>query len=411
MAMPQFDHSTASLQQLAETASTSESILTGLQDAGACIQGVYVHVPFCMHRCHYCDFFTVAGRDQWRSAYVTRLLDEAAVVAQHWPGPADTLFVGGGTPTWLEPPDLARLLEGLAACSLLAKGGEWTVEANPETVTEEVAGILAGAGVNRVSLGAQSFRTDALKALERWHDPDSVPRALGFLRDAGIQDCSLDLIFAVPDGGDALSGWASDLKRAVSLAPTHLSCYGLTYEPGTPLRRRLESGAVTQVDQDIEAVLYATTQSVLADHGYTQYEISNWAQGDQVCNHNLNYWRNANWWPLGPSGSGHVNGTRWRNRPRLGPYLEGQGLPEIDTVEVLDADGRAGEVLMLGLRCTRGIERQKVIAATSLPMRGQQRAAAIERHLESGLLVWDDDLLRLTQAGMLLGDTVLVDLL
>ncbi len=375
------------------------------------MQGIYVHVPFCMHRCHYCDFYTVAGREQWRSAYVTRLLEEAAVVATQWPGPADTLFVGGGTPTWLEPPDLARLLQGLASHALLREGGEWTVEANPETVTEEIAAVLADAGVTRVSLGAQSFRPEALKALERWHDPESVPAARRYASAAGIHDCSLDLIFAVPDGGDAVAGWTSDLTQALALAPTHVSCYGLTYEPGTPLRRRLDTGRVTAVDQDIEAVLYATTQSMLAAHGYEQYEISNWALDGRVCRHNLNYWRNANWWPLGPSGSGHVQGVRWRNQPRLGSYLEGKGLSEIDTVEVLDADGQAGEMLMLGLRCTQGIPRTQVQAATTLPTRGAARAAAIERHQASGLLVWEDDRLRLTMRGMLLADTVLADLL
>ncbi len=410
-AMYDYRHSNASTVQLEDLAANSASVLKGLQIAGCCVQGVYVHVPFCMHRCHYCDFYTVAGRDDWRSPYVTRLLGEASQVAEDLPGQVETMFIGGGTPTYLEPADLKRLLDGLAQHEFLQSGGEWTVEANPETVTPEVAGILAEAGVNRVSLGAQSFRLEALAVLERWHDPESVPRAMSYLRQAGIEDLSLDLIFAVPDGGVAMDNWSRDLDDALSLKPTHLSCYGLTYEPGTPLRRRLEQGRIDRVDNDVEADLYRATRSHLAQAGLEQYEISNWSKPDMQCRHNLGYWRNVNWWPMGPSASGHIDGIRWRNMPRLGAYIQGDGLPAIDTVECLDADGRAGEALMLGLRCTRGVPRSLVEWASAQPARGTKRAAAITLHIESGLLAWQDDSLVLTGSGMLLADGVLGDLL
>jgi oxygen-independent coproporphyrinogen-3 oxidase len=377
------------------------------------VHGIYVHVPFCVHRCHYCDFFTIAGRDQDREAYVDRLLDEAAAVIPYLPRGIETVFIGGGTPTHLPGPALAKLLAGLG--TLLESGqhpvGEWTVEANPDTVTESVAQILAAGGVNRVSLGAQSFEVAALAALERRHNPAAVPIAMAHLRAAGIDDLSLDLIFGVPGQADPLPAWQRDLEAAVALQPMHLSCYGLTYEPGTPLKRRLEQGRVTRVDQEIEADQYVHTVTRLAEAGFEQYEISNWSKPGRRCQHNEAYWLNRNWWPLGPSGSGHVNGTRWRNVPRLGPWLAGTGLSAIDTLEQLDADGRAGEVLMLGLRRLDGVARPVVATACDTPKRGRERRAAIAKHVEGGLLAWTREHLHLTPKGLLLADGVMGDLL
>ena len=392
---------------------TAEAVLEGVGDVVGCVQGLYVHVPFCVHRCHYCDFFTIAGRDQDREAYVVRLLDEAAAVLPRLPVGIETVFIGGGTPTHLPVDALATLLEGLN--SLLTAAGhpvrEWTVEANPDTVTRPVADVLAGGGVNRVSLGAQSFEVAALAALERRHNPASVPIAMDHLRAAGIEDLSLDLIFGVPGQTEPLAVWRRDLAAAVSLQPSHLSCYGLTYEAGTPLRRRLETGSVERVDQSIEADQYQETIARLGDAGFEQYEISSWAQPGRRCLHNEAYWLNHNWWPLGPSASGHVNGTRWRNVPRLGPWLAGSGLPAIDTVERLDADGQAGELLMLGLRRLDGVPQGVVESACQTPERGAGRLEAIERHINAGLLIWTDGSLRLTPRGLLLADGVMGDLL
>ena len=392
---------------------TAEAVLTASGEVGACIQGLYVHVPFCVHRCHYCDFFTIAGRDGDRGAYVDRLLAEAgAAIPRMKPG-LTSVFIGGGTPTHLPAADLARLLRGLR--TLLDRGGhavrEWTVEANPETVDASIAGVLAGGGVTRVSLGGQSFDTAALAVLERRHPIESVQAAFQTLRREGICDLSLDLIFGVPGLADPLKTWAGDLDHALDLDPTHLSCYGLTYEPGTPLRRSLEQGRVEAVPEDVEGGMYELARTRLAAAGFEQYEISNWARPGHRCLHNETYWLNGNWWPLGPSASGHVDGTRWRNIPRLGPWLAGSGLSHIDTVERLDADGRAGEVLMLGLRRLDGVPRGEVEAACSTPDRGAARTHAIERHLDSGLLRWTDERLGLTSTGLLLADTVLRDLL
>lgn len=369
---------------------------------------IYVHVPFCRHRCHYCDFFTIAGRDDARSAYVDALLREAQGTIPGLPMVEPTLFVGGGTPTYLPAVDLDRLLRGVRA-SMAIEPVEWTVEANPETVDAEIAGVLCGAGVTRVSLGMQSAQPKLLQALERQHDPESVPRAVSYLRDAGLTSLSLDLIFGIP--GQTLRQVEADLEAALALEPVHLSVYGLVYEPGTPLRRRRDKGLVLQVDESLEADMYTCVQGRLAAAGFEQYEISNWALPGHRCRHNEVYWTNGNWWPLGPAAAGHVRGLRWRNIPRLGTWLETDGFSPVTDIEQVDLDGQLGESLMLGLRLLDGVPRALVNAACATPLRGANRARAIERHIESGLVRWCGEVLALTREGLLLGDVVIGDLL
>ena len=319
-----------------------------------------------------------------------------------------TVFVGGGTPTYLEADDLHRLLAGVGE-ALPYAAAEWTVEANPETVDADIAAALRDGGVTRVSLGMQSAQPELLQALERQHSPESVPRAFEHLRAVGFDDLSLDLIFGIP--GQCLKQVQADLEAALALEPTHLSVYGLIYEPGTPLRRRRDQGQVATVGQDLEADMYLLVQEMLAGRGYAQYEISNWALPGHVCRHNEVYWLNGNWWPLGPAAAGHAMGTRWRNVPRLKQWLESTDLPPVVDLECLDGDGRHGEVLMLGLRRLRGVQRARIDAACATPKRGAKRAGVIQVALQQGLLEWNDDHLCLTPSGLLLADRVVVDLL
>jgi len=319
-----------------------------------------------------------------------------------------TVFVGGGTPTYLEADDLHRLLAGVGE-ALPCAAAEWTVEANPETVDADIAAALRDGGVTRVSLGMQSAQPELLQALERQHSPESVPRAFEHLRAVGFEDLSLDLIFGIP--GQSLKQVQADLEAALALRPTHLSVYGLIYEPGTPLRRRRDQGQVAAVGQDLEADMYLLVQEMLAGRGYAQYEISNWALPDHVCQHNEVYWLNGNWWPLGPAAAGHAMGMRWRNVPRLKQWLESTDLPPVVDLECLDADGKHGEVLMLGLRRLRGVPRARIHAACATPKRGAKRAGVIQVALQQGLLAWNEDHLCLTPSGLLLADRVIVDLL
>ena len=298
-------------------------------------RGVYAHVPFCFHKCHYCDFYSVVDRQDRQGPFVDRFVDDLSAARPMLGRPLETIFVGGGTPTLLEPELLGRVARALADLGLAADY-EYTFEANPETVTAEGLDALASAGVNRLSVGAQSFDHRHLETLERHHDPARVERAVGLARAAGIGNLNLDLIFGIP--GQTADDWSRDLDCALALEPDHLSCYALTYEPGTPLTARRDRGEVRATAPDLEAGMYEMTIARLAAAGYEHYEISNWARPGARCRHNLLYWTNGQWWPIGPAACGHAGGWRWRNVPGLAPYLAGRGLPPITDAERLDED-------------------------------------------------------------------------
>ncbi len=374
-------------------------------------RGAYVHVPFCFHKCHYCDFYSFVETQGREGAFVDRLLVEAAAWADLVRAPAgdlETLFVGGGTPTLLAPPLLRRLLQGLREILPWRRDAEWTVEANPETVTDEVAAVLAECGVNRVSVGCQSFEPALLAALERWHDPASVPAAVARLRAAGILNLNLDLIFAVP--GASLRDWDRDLDQALGLEPTHCSCYGLTYEPNTPLARRHDAGEVEAVDEALEAEMYERTRERLGAAGFEHYEISNWARPGRRCLHNELYWTDADWLALGPSASGHAGPYRWKNAARLGDWLAHGPFSPLAHAERVSDSQRRGERFMLGLRRIEGLALDEVEAILSGDEATTAKRAAIDAALADGRLERRDGRLRFTPRGLLLADTVLAAL-
>lgn len=388
-------------------------------DAGPVrLRGLYVHVPFCFHKCHYCDFYSFVETSGRESSYVDRLLDEArawsdlAVMARAETGSTldsssalETLFVGGGTPTLLPPDLLARLLHGVRSVFPWRTDAEWTVEANPETVTDEIARALVDAGVNRVSIGCQSFDPMLLKALERWHDPASVPRAVERLRSAGIDNINLDLIFAIP--GESMEQWGRDLDMALALEPAHLSCYGLVYESNTALTKRRDLGEVTPAEEDLEAAMYEVLCERLASAGYEHYEISNWCRPGWRCQHNELYWTDADWLALGPSASGHAGALRWKNIPRLGDWLNHTPFSPLGHAERVTERQRSGERFMLGLRRIEGLSTAEVEELLAVGHDGPARRAAIDRALETGLLAFRGARLQFTRRGLLLADSVL----
>ena len=383
-------------------------VLSDLSSFAAVPQGIYCHVPFCFHKCHYCDFYSLVDRRDRQPMFAQRLTVELGIAGRHLKRPLRTVFFGGGTPTLLATGHWRTLMDALGDNLLFAPDCEFTVEANPETVRPDLLAVLVDGGVNRLSIGAQSFRPESLKALERWHDPANVQRSVKLARVAGIENINLDLIFAIP--GQSLDDWLADLDTALALGPTHLSCYGLTYEPNTPMTAKVQSGLVEPAENELEAQMYEATIDRLGAAGFEHYEISNWARPGFRCRHNLMYWENENWWPFGPSAAGHIDGTRWRNAPRLDDYLTVKPWPPISDVEQLDEDGRIGEELMLRLRLIDGITLDRLDELLKSGARGSERTAAIQKHSDGGLLQRTSGRLRLTRSGLLLADVVLADL-
>ncbi len=375
-------------------------------------QGAYLHVPFCRHKCHYCDFYSFVDTLDRQDAFVDRLEAElAAAAAGLSPSlrPLETIFIGGGTPTLLRPDRLARMLAAVRRHLPIAADAEWTVEANPETVDAAVAAALAAGGVNRASLGAQSFTPRLLAALERDHRIESVERAMGHLRAAGISNLNLDLIFAV--AGSTLGDWIHDLEAALALSPRHLSAYGLTYEPNTPLAVKASRGEVVPIEQDLEAAMYEHACTRLAAAGFEHYEISNWSMPGAACRHNLLYWRNREWLAFGPSASGHLDGARFKVVPRLGDWLASQGPSPLSEVERIGDAGRFGEELMLGLRLAEGVGAAWLEERLGrLDPRGERRRA-IDAAIADGRLERTGDAVRLTPRGRLLADGLLAEMI
>lgn len=323
-------------------------------------RSLYIHIPFCTHKCHYCDFYSIVDTRDRQEAFASRLVREIEAQARFAPIPLQTIFVGGGTPSLLRPDlwqQILRALHGRFDCTAITAGqGEFSVECNPETVTPELADVLRAGGVNRVSLGAQSFNKDHLRTLERCHDPEKVARAIDTIQAAGINRCSLDLIYAIP--GQTLEQWDTDLRTTLSMPIEHLSAYALTYEPGTAMTARLARGEFTQAPDETEADMYHHTIQTLRAHDYQRYEVSNHAKPNAECRHNLAYWRQEDWLAIGPSASGHYQGHRWKNTPRLDDYLQtdDDGFAPICDHEPPDERRELMDLLMTTIRLAEGTD-------------------------------------------------------
>ena len=345
---------------------------------------LYVHLPFCAHRCGYCDFVTVVGREGQHQAYVDALLRELDQ-ERHYLGNVETIFLGGGTPTFTSLPELVRLLEALPPAE------EVTVEANPETVTLELAHALRGAGVTRVSLGAQTFRSELLRVLERGAGPDDVREAFAHLRAAGFDNLSLDLIYGIP--GQTVADLEADLADALVLEPEHLSCYELEAKPGTRFTHTWGDELARQADTMED--YFERVVAILTEAGYRWYETANFCRSDKRSRHNLGYWLGHDYLGLGVGAVSTLGDERRRNTPKLARYLRGAYDREI---EALDEDVHARERVMLGLRLDE-----------PLPLAGVDRNA-LARVEALGLARSDEDTVVLTDRGRFLGDAVTAEL-
>jgi putative oxygen-independent coproporphyrinogen III oxidase len=347
--------------------------------------GVYVHIPFCAHRCDYCDFATWTDREHLIDAYVDACIRELEHTYRDSPL-ATSVFFGGGTPSLLPPRLLTRILDAITR----EPGAEVTVECNPDSVDAEKFDAYRAAGVNRLSFGVQSMVPHVLKALGRTHDPANVERAIAGARAAGFERCSVDLIYGT--AGESLEDWRRSLEGAVALGVEHVSAYALTIEAGTPLGRDIAAGRSRAPDDDDQADKYLLADELLTGHGYEWYEISNWARPGEACVHNLLYWSGGEYLGIGCAAHGHTDGRRWWNVRTPDRFIEAvqAGLTAIAGDERLAPEAHAEEAFALAFRTRAGV------AAGDAPV------AVIDDLAEQGLVERQDDRVVLTSRGRLL---------
>ncbi|MEO2046358.1 MAG: radical SAM family heme chaperone HemW [Pirellulales bacterium] len=370
-------------------------------------RSAYIHIPFCVHRCGYCNFSVVAGRRD----LVEPLLDSLAVELS-WLGTqreVDTLYFGGGTPTYLTPEQLGILAENVLLWHPLASGYEWTVEANPANLDSQRIDKLAELGVNRLSLGGQSFQARKLELLERDHQADHIRQAVRLAHQAGMQ-VSLDLIFAVP--GETLEQWESDLEQALNLQPEHISTYGLTFERGTAYWSRQQRNELTPLSEELQRDMYLLAIDRLMAFGFEHYEVSNFALPGCRSRHNEAYWLADGYYAAGPGAARYVAGVRETNHRSTTTYLKRiqQGESPIAQREKLNTRERAHEKLIFGLRRLEGVQRQTFQKQCGMEL-DLVAGPAIARLVEMGMLTDDGQSVRLTRAGLLVSDAIWPELL
>ena len=357
-----------------------------------------------MHRCGYCDFTVVAGRDHLIDEYLRAL--ECELQGLETPRNVETLFFGGGTPTHLAPHQLRRLFEIVGRWVVPVEGCEWSVEANPADLTDEKIEVLCEAGVNRVSLGVQSLDAEVLKTLERDHRPDE---AIARTR-ARFANVAVDLIFGVP--GQSPSLWEETLQRTIATGVVHLSTYGLTIEKGTTFWSRRKKGTLVPPFDELQREMYAAAMRIASAAGFEQYELSNFARGGFRCRHNDVYWNALPYFAFGPGAARYVDGRRETNHRSTSAWMKRlfAGRSPVAESEELSDEERAREALVLGIRRIEGVDRETFLAQTGFSL-DDLAHEAIARNVEGGLLEESATGLQLTYEGRFLADSVVVDLL
>lgn len=378
-----------------------------MKDAGAIPRAAYIHVPFCRHRCGYCNFTLVANRDDLIESYLQAIQLELS--QQGPPREVDSLFFGGGTPTHLSTDQLTQLVTLVRQSFHLSAQAEFSMEANPSDITAEKVSLLAQLGVTRISLGVQSFDSKKLALLERDHRADTITRSVHLCQEH-FSSVSCDLMFGVP--GETRSDWQDDIDRLISLQPQHISAYGLTIEKGTSFWMRRQRNELPTIDEEIDRAMYLVTIDRLADAGYQQYEVSNFALPEHRCQHNLVYWRGEPYFAAGPGAASYVDGVRRMNHRSTTTYLKRllSGESPVAEVEELSERERAVERLVFALRMIEGVNRQQFHQASGWKIEdlvGQE----LEHLADLGMLEVLPDRIRLTRAGIVVSDAVFAQLL
>ncbi len=375
----------------------------------------YIHIPYCVKRCGYCDFNTYtpgelkAGSDiaEVSTGYIDLLIAESKIAKGKLQGskPIETIFFGGGTPTLMEPADLGRVLDSLKSDFGFATNIEITIEANPDTVSKEKLAALRNVGINRISFGMQSAATHVLAVLDRTHNPENVVKATNWAREVGFDQVSVDLIYGTP--GETIEDWRATIKSALELPITHISAYALIVEDGTKLAAQVKRGEIVIPDDDQTADKYLIADEEFSKAGFNWYELSNWSNAGGECRHNIAYWEGANWWGLGPGAHSHIDGERFWNVKHPNAYrerLEADQSPIMDS-EVLSFEQKESERVMLEIRLPGGIAKSSLTA---------QSLARLESYLTGGQIsreYWDQGQISLTLSGRLMADRIVREIL
>lgn len=372
----------------------------------------YVHIPYCVKRCGYCDFNTYTPSELREGGtlemvsndYIDAVLKEIEIAKRTAPGAVPTIFFGGGTPSLLPAHDLGRVITAIKSGWSVSPDCEITLEANPDSVDASKLMAFREAGFNRVSFGMQSAQPHVLATLDRTHNPENVLRAIEGARAAGFSSVSVDLIYGTP--GESLDDWRSTVESALALGVDHISAYALIVESGTKLANQIKRGELSMPDDDLMADMYLLVDRLAQESGLSWYELSNWSKPGHESQHNIAYWKNSNWWGLGPGAHSHKDGVRWWNIKHPTAYKAAlfAGTTVIAESEVLTPAQLADEAIMLPIRMREGI---------ALANLSPEQISRVSPYSQSGHvdpLKWESGILQLTPEGRLIADRIVREL-
>lgn len=370
--------------------------------------GIYIHIPFCKSRCIYCGFYSTTLLDL-RKKYINAVCREMELRKNYIREPFSTIYLGGGTPSLLDEAELTKLFLYINNVYDVDRNAEITMECNPDDITPEFTNMLSHLPINRVSMGAQTFADSRLRLLHRRHNSDEVKHAVKLLREAGIKNISIDLMFGFPD--ESLSQWKEDISAALALNIEHISAYSLMYEEDTPLWKMLDTGKVKEIDEELSLTMFKELVCQLTDAGYEHYEISNFARPGYRSRHNSSYWHQVPYIGLGAAAhSFDLNSRQW-NVADLKLYIEeiNNGIIPMEREE-LDNDTTFNDIITTALRTSDGIDLNAMETRLGKRYRNTLISAA-GKHIEQGLLEIRHDRLRLTAEGIFISDMVMSDLM
>ncbi|MGI6490850.1 MAG: radical SAM family heme chaperone HemW [Pelotomaculum sp.] len=372
---------------------------------------LYIHVPFCIRKCRYCDFTSYPYTADAAQKYLTGLKQEIQLygsLLHQEDVEISTLFFGGGTPTCLSAAEINEVINWVKAHFSLTEACEITVEANPGTISTAGLASLRRAGVNRLSLGVQSFEDGLLKTLGRIHDAAQAVEAVLMARRAGFHNINIDLIYGIP--GQSLAAWQNTLQRVLELAPEHISAYGLQLEEGTPLEQAIKQGAIKACPEDVDLAMYREIIDTLTRSGYSHYEISNFAKPGYECVHNLVYWLNGPYLGLGPAAHSYICGERYANENSLADYCQriGQAKALPAQREALTIEEQMSETVFLGLRLTKGVNLAGFRERFHISLE-EAYHSQIKKLTSQGLVMLDGGYLRLTKQGLPVANRVFME--